>query len=131
MRGTHDGMPEILKAYQRGEFYFGVVRIDVSDGTAVFEFGVDYAGYIALRKVLQTRPFSNMPGIEYRYFYAGPLGYGRRDKNEAPVTYDVRIEQGEDAKRFEFEGPTSLVSNLIWFMGLKNLNEESQLKRLE
>jgi hypothetical protein len=131
MRGTHDGMPEILNAYQRGEFYFGVVRIVVSDETAVFEFGVDYTGYIALRKVLQTRPFSNMQGIEYRYFYAGPLGYGTRDKNEAPVTYDVRIEQGEDASGFEFEGPVSLVSNLIWFKGLKNLNEASQLKRLE
>lgn len=131
MRDTHDGMPEILNSYQRGEFYFGVVRIVVSDDTAAFEFGVDYAGYIALRKVLQTRPFSNIPGIEYRYFYAGPSGYLRRDKNEAPVTYDVRIEQGEDARKCAFRGPTSLVSNLIWFMGLKNLNETSQLKRIE
>ncbi len=72
-----------------------------------------------------------MPGIEYRYFFAGPLGYGRSDNNEAPVKFDVRIEQGNDASKFEFLGPTSLISNLIWFTKLRDLGEAGQLKRLE
>ena len=131
MRDNHVGMPEILKAYERNGFYFGAVRIVVAEETAAFEFGVDQAGYLALRKILHTRPFSDMPGIEYRYFFAGPLGYGRRENNEAPVTFDVRIEQGNDAGKFEFLGPTSLVSNLIWFTKPRDLGEAGQLKRLE
>jgi hypothetical protein len=131
MRDNHLGMPEILKAYERGGFYFGAVRIVLAKETTAFEFGVDHAGYLAVRKILHTRPFSDMPGIEYRYFFAGPLGYGRRENNEAPVTFDVRIEQGNDAGKFEFLGPTSLVSNLIWFTKPRDLGEAGQLKRLE
>lgn len=129
MRDNHLGMPEILKAYERDAFYFGAVRIVVAKEPVSFEFGVDQAGCLALRKILRTRAFSDMPGIEYRYFFAGPLGYGRRENNEAPVTFDVRIEQGNDAGNFEFLGPTSLVSNLIWFTKLRDLREAGQLKR--
>ncbi len=128
-RGTHLGMPEILKAYERDGFYFGVVRIVLSGGTAAFEFGMDRAGYSALRRIFQTRPFSNMPGIEYRYFFTGT--YGSRKKGEEPVTFEIRIEQGVNATSREFDGPTSLVSNLRWFMKLKDLRDASQLKRLE
>ena len=128
-RGTHLGMPEVLKAYERDGYYFGVVRIVVSEETAAFEFGVDRAGYRALRRLLQTRPFSNMPGTEYRYFFTG--SYSRQKQDEEPVTFRVRIEQGEDAKSSEFDGPTTLVSNLRWFMELKDLRDVGSLKRLE
>jgi hypothetical protein len=131
MRDSHVGMPEILKAYERDGFYFGAVRVIVANETAAFEFGVDREGYSALRKILQTRPFSDLPGIDYRYFYSGPHGYGRRETNDAPVTFDVRIEQGNDARQLRFLGPTSLVSSLIWFMKLPDLGEAGQLKRLE
>jgi hypothetical protein len=131
MRDNHLGMPEILNAYERDSFCFAVVQIVLAQETAAFEFGVDRAGYLSLRKILHARPFSDMPGIEYRYFFAGPLGYGKRVNNEAPVNFDVRIEQGNDARKFRFLGPTSLVSNLIWFMELRDLGEAGQLKRLE
>ena len=129
MRDNHLGMPEILNAYERDGFHFGVVRIVVYEETAAFEFGVDQAGYRALRKVLQKHPFSNLPGIEYRYFFTG--GYGRKKLGEEPVVFYIRIEQGIDAGKFEFEGPTTLVSNLRWFQSLKDLRDTSALKRLE
>jgi hypothetical protein len=129
MRGTHFGMPEILKAYERDGSYFGVVRIMVSEETAAFEFGLDRAGYGALRRVLQTRPFSNMPGIEYRYFFTG--SYGRKKLGEEPVTLTIRIEQGNDATSVEVDGPTTLASNLRWFMELKDLRDVGPLKRIE
>jgi hypothetical protein len=128
MRDNHLGMPEILNAYERDGFYFGVVRIAVSEETAAFEFGVDYSGYLALRRVLQKHPFSDLPGIEYRYFFAG--SYGRKKRREEPVTFDIRIEQGDDARKFKFDGPTTLVSNLRWFESLKDLRDTSALKRL-
>jgi hypothetical protein len=129
MRDNHLGMPEILNAYERDGFYFGVVRIVVSEEKAAFEFGVDEAGFKALRKVLQKQPFSNLPGIEYRYFFTGE--YGRRKLGEEPVIFYIRIEQGIDASKFEFDGPTTLVSNLRWFESLKDLSDASALKRLE
>jgi hypothetical protein len=128
-RGTNLGMPEILKAYERDGFFFAVVRIVVSGETAAFEFGVDLQGYKALRKVLQTRPFANMPGIQYQYFFTG--SYGRKKLGEEPVIFDIRIEQGRDATTKEFEGSTTLVSNLRWFESLKDLQDTSALKRLE
>jgi hypothetical protein len=129
MRDNHLGMPEILNTYERDGLYFGVVRIAVSEETAAFEFGVDYSGYLALRRVLQKHPFSNLPGIEYRYFFTG--GYGRKKPGEEPVTFYIRIEQGNDAKKIKFAGPTTLVSNLRWFESLKDLRDASALKRLE
>jgi hypothetical protein len=47
------------------------------------------------------------------------------------VVFYIRIEQGIDAGKFEFEGPTTLVSNLRWFQSLKDLRDTSALKRLE
>ena len=129
MRGSHLGMPEILNAYERDGFYFGVVRIVVSKETAAFEFGVNQAGYNALRRVLQTHPFSNLPGIEYRYFFTGD--YDRKKPGEEPVTFYIRIEQGSDASKFKFEGPTILGWNLRWFMQLRDLRDVGPLKRVE
>ncbi len=47
------------------------------------------------------------------------------------VTFSVRIEQGVNGKSFEnFHGPTSLVSNLLWFQSLKDFQDTAALKRL-
>jgi hypothetical protein len=128
MRDTHLGMPGILNACERDGFYFGVVRIVVAEETATFEFGVEHIGYTALRKVLQMHPFSNLPGIEHRYFFTG--GHSRKKPGEGPVEFWIRIEQGNDARKFEFEGPITLVSNLLWFQSLTDLRQASALKRL-
>ncbi len=126
VRGTNQGMPEILNAYGRDGLYFGVVRATVSSNAASFEFGVEYQGYIALKQILQTRPFDLSPGTAYRYFFTG--SYGRKKLNAEPVTIHIRIEQNEAAKTLDFDCPTSLASNLRWFLELTDF--ESALKRL-
>ena len=70
-----------------------------------------------------------MPGIEYRYFFTG--SYGRKKPAEERATFMVRIEQGDNATSSEFDGPTTLVSNLRWFMKLKDLSDVGPLKRIE
>jgi len=129
VRGTNHGMPEILNAYERDGLYFGVVRATVQDVAASFEFGVEYRGYIALKQILQTRPFDLSPGTTYRYFFTG--SYGRKKLNAEPVTIDIRIEQNDTAKTLAFDCPTSLASNLRWFIELTDLAQAAALTRLD
>jgi hypothetical protein len=51
LRDNHEGMLEIVTAYERDGFYFGVVRVQTPSETAAFEFGVAHEGYLALRKI--------------------------------------------------------------------------------
>ena len=97
--------------------YFGAVRVIVGGEAAAFEFGVDKLGYSSLRRVLQSRPFD--PRGQYRYFFRG--NFGKRESDSDTVRFGVHIEQGANVKSFDFDGPTSLVSNLLWFQPLKHL----------
>lgn len=129
VRDNHQGYPEILRAYERDGFYFGVVRLEIANDSASFEFGVEPKGCVALKRILQFRPFDQMPGITYRYFFTG--NYGRRKLGEQPVTIRIRIEQAHSSGNFEFDCPTSLASNLRWFYKLRDLSQAAQLKRVD
>ncbi len=69
-RDSHEGMPEILDAFQDGEQYFGVIAIELDGVSKKFRFGVSRKGYLTLKKVLQLRPFDKMPGLKHQYFLA-------------------------------------------------------------
>jgi hypothetical protein len=127
VRDNHQGYPEILRAYERNGLYFGVVRIELAHEAASFEFGVERTRYTALNRILQFRPFDQMPGVTYRYFFAGT--YARRS-GEEPVSIPIRVEQSGSSKKFEFDCPMSLASNLLWFASLSDLNQAAQLKRV-
>ena len=127
MRDNHVGYPELLDAYERDGLYFGAVRVTVADAVASFEFGVEQREYVALKQILQTRPFD--PLGKHRYFFKG--NFSKREPDSDTVSIDVRIEQGINGKSFEnFRGPVSLVSNLLWFQSLEDLQDTAALKRL-
>jgi hypothetical protein len=127
MRDNHDGCPEILDAYEWDGLYFGSVGLTIANGVASFEFGVERRGYISLKQILQTRPFDALG--KYRYFFTG--GFSKREPGSDRVRFDVRIEQGANGQNFKnFNGPSTLVSNLLWFKSLKNLHDAGALKRL-
>jgi hypothetical protein len=126
MRDNHDGYPELLDAYEREGSYFGAVRVIVAGEVAAFEFGLDERGYLSLKRVLQSRPFE--PRGQHRYFFRG--NFSKREATSDTVTFSVRIEEGANGKGFDFDGPASLVSNLLWFQSLKDLQPTSSLKRL-
>ena len=52
MRDNHEGMPEIIDAFEEGSQYFGAVGIEIGGKLKMFRFGVSQAGYRALKKVL-------------------------------------------------------------------------------
>jgi len=128
MRDNSSDMPEIVDACERDGEHFGVVRVVLSGQPAVFEFGIDPAGYKALRNVLQSRPFAETPGVPHKYFFARSCSKKGIDSNLC--TFGVRIEGGRGAKTFDFDGPMSLAANLLWFADLETPQEASALRRL-
>lgn len=116
-------MPELLRAFERGEQYFATVRVTLAGDTRDIEFGVLLEEYRSLRRILQTRPFDQLPGISYRYFIVPSIGR----RSEHTVRIYIRIEQGRDARQFPFDVPLSLGRNLYWFVQLKDFAAASHL----
>ena len=124
MRDSHNGMPEIIAGFERDGLHFGAVRLLLEDELVSVEFGLDETGYVAIRRILQSRPFG-VTGMSYKYFFA--KSYSR--VGSETVRFSVRVESGKDAKQFEFDGPAALVANLLWFGKLQDQHEVSFLKR--
>lgn len=123
MRDNHDGMLEIIEAFEEDGQYFSLVQLERDGMLKRFRFSVDIKGYKALKRVLQLRPFDQMPGLKYRYFYDSP-----RLQLNTQYYMVIRVEQGRDGKLVEFEGPRSLIANLIWFLRLKDWTEAEYLE---
>jgi hypothetical protein len=124
---VHNGL-ELRDAYERDGLYFGVVRVRTSSKTASIEFGVEKAGYLALRRIFGTRPFGSMPGVKHRFFFTG--SHSAEKPSGEPITIGIRVEEGTYGKNFGFPCPLSLAKNLKWFLNLKDLQETSALKRV-
>jgi hypothetical protein len=123
MRDTHEGMPELLGAFERDGHYFAIVRVTLAGDTRDIEFGVPLDEYRTLRRILQTRPFDQLPGLQYRYFIDHAIG--RTGEHTARI--DIRIEQGRSGRQFPFEIPLSLARNLYLFATLKDFSDASHL----
>jgi hypothetical protein len=123
MRDNHEGLPEILDAFQEAEHYFGLVQLERSGEQRRFRFGVSRDGYLALKHVLQLRPFDQMPGAQSRYFFVPAV---RRLEGER-VMLTVRVEQGRDGRQVESEASRDVVANLMWFYELDDWSKAEHL----
>ena len=123
MRDNHEGQPEILDAFQQGEHYFGLVQLERPGEQKRFRFGVSRDGYLALKRVLQLRPFDQMPGVQCRYFFVPAV---RRLEGER-VMMTVRVEQGRDGRQVETEASRDVVANLMWFYELDDWSKAEHL----
>ena len=128
MRDTNEGMPEIVDAFEKEGQYFGVVGIEFDGTYKKFRFGISQAGYRALRRILQLRPFDIMPGVKQRYYFA--RSYGKIPDSSDFRTY-VRIEQGRDGKQVEVRVPKDLLANLAWFSEIKDFSESAHLPEVK
>jgi hypothetical protein len=128
MRDNPEGYLELRDAYERDELYFGVVRVRTASDTASFEFGVEQAGYLALRRIFETHPFGSMPGVKHSFYFTG--SHGQERSAHEPVSIGVRIEEGMNGRNLDFPCPLSLAKNLKWFLHLTDLQEASALKRV-
>jgi hypothetical protein len=124
MRDTHEGMPELVAAFERDAQYFASVRVTLAGDTRDIEFGVPAEEYRALHRILQTRPFDQLPGLRYRYFIVPSIA--RRGEDAAAI--HVRIEQGGSGRQFPFGIPLSLARNLYWFAQLTEFSAAAHLQ---
>ena len=124
MRDNHNGMPELVDAFEIGGQYFGVIAAVESDKERRFQFGLSLQGYRALKRVLQDRPFDLMPGLKYRYFYSG----SQKSAPDEKYKMTVRIELDRDAKKKDFDIPKDLHANLLWFQRLDSLADAEHLE---
>jgi hypothetical protein len=91
MRDNHDRMPELLTAYERDGQFFGAAAVTLGSDCRQFEFGLPHTDYTALRRILQSRPFDQLPGLRYRYFVASrvpaPANSHSRFRSHSPRTF--------------------------------------------
>jgi hypothetical protein len=118
-------LPEIIEAYARDDPYFASVRLARNSDDRIFELGVTQSSYYALKRIFQSRPFDDTPGIKARYYFVPK--YSKRDDPERCIG-TVRIEQGKDARDFEYEMPKTLIANLLWFFEMKDVKEAQHLQ---
>ena len=123
MRDNHEGMPEIVDALEQSGSYFGLVQLERGGEQKRFRFGISRDGYSALRRALQLRPFDQMAGVQYRYFFVPAV---RRLEGER-VMMTVRVERGQDGKQLEIESPRDVVANLMWFCELDDWSKAQHL----
>jgi hypothetical protein len=124
MRHPAGYLPEILDAYSRDGLYFAAIRLARAGADRVFELGITASAYAALRRMFQTRPFDQMPGLPQRYFF---VGTGRKPDDLERFIGFVRIEQGRNGRNFTFEMPKVLLANLLWFYEMKTLEPAAHL----
>lgn len=123
MRDNHEGMPEIVDAQEEGGHYFGFVQLARDGEQRRFRFGISHDGYSALRRAMQLRPFDQMAGVQYRYFFVPAVR--RLDGDRVMMT--VRVERGRDGKQLEIESPRDVVANLMWFCELNDWSKAEHL----
>jgi hypothetical protein len=128
MRDNPEGYLELRDAYERDGLYFGVVRVHTPSDTASLEFGVEREGYLALRRIFESRPFGSMPGVKHRFYFTG--SHSAEKLAHQPVEIGIRIEEGMNGKSLYFSCPLPLAKNLKWFLYLKDLQEATALKRV-
>ena len=89
-----------------------------------YQFGVKKLGYLALKRALQVRTFDMMPGLAYRYFYAG----SQKAAPDERYWMEVRVELARDATKVRLDIPRELHANLLWMQRLDNLAEAAHLE---
>ena len=127
MRDNSERLPEIVKATSIDGNYFLIVKVKINDVTKAYEIGISKKSYIYIGKVLSYRPFDNLPGLKYEYFFVP--GISKNADNVACKTY-FRVSQGKNAKIFEFELTNELFANLLWFFELKDFETARYLKEI-
>ena len=124
MRDRDSSAPELLSAGQSREGMFAEVALERDGMSQRLRFGISAEALSVLRVILGSRPFDTMPGLHYRYFYAGQ---GGRGGDEGVHLLYVRVEQGQDARTLTFDAPRDLVGVLQWFQDLPTLSAAEHL----
>ncbi len=124
VRDNSEGLIKILDAFESDGKYFSTIEVPIDSEYSRYRFGVSREGYVALKRIVTSRPLADMPGMKYRYFWDGSMG----DKNENTIHLGIRCEVEGEGRSFDFEVPHEVASNLQWFWELRSLDDAKHLQ---
>ncbi|MDA0206208.1 MAG: hypothetical protein O3A53_06390 [Acidobacteria bacterium] len=114
-------MPELIDAYERQGHFYGTVQLRLNAVAPLVEFGLTPGSYRAMKKILSLRPFDAIPGLSYRFFFAGAA---RKD------LIRIRVELDRKSKQLEAAVPPELSANLEWLISVDDPKALSHLRHL-
>lgn len=50
MRDNHEGLNELIGAFEKDGQYFAIIKIEIDEIYKKFRFGISYKSYLALKK---------------------------------------------------------------------------------
>ena len=121
MTDSSDGMIELLKVEKNESNFSSLIVIEKNTEKIKLQFGIESFDYRMLQKVLEFRPFENLSVGNYSYFFT--FSYRKDEKNSELAFAEIRVEQNEKNKRFEFVFSRKYISNLLWFESLTDKKE--------
>ncbi len=125
MRDSNENMIELLKVSKTDNIYSSLIRHKISGEELNLRFGIDPIDFGHLKRILEFRPFENTGVSPYRYFFA--LAY-RNDTDNSGLTFtDIRVEQLDRHKQFEFKVSKKYIANILWFNSLTDKKSIEQM----
>ena len=125
MRDTNDKMIELLDVSRTDNIYSSLIRHKISEEELNLRFGIDPIDFGHLKRILEFRPFENIGVAPYHYFFA--LSY-RNDPDNNDLAYtDIRVEQFDKHKQYEFKISKKYIANILWF---NSLTDKKQIEKM-
>jgi hypothetical protein len=125
MRDSSENMIELLNVANTDNVYSSLIRHTISNEELNLRFGIDPVDFGHLKKILEFRPFENTGVSPYRYFFV--LAF-RNDPNNSDLIFtDIRVEQLDRHKQFEFKVSKKYVANILWFNSLTDKKPIEQM----
>ncbi len=125
MRDNNENMIELLDISDSENIYSSVIRTKISGENLKLRFGIEFSDYERLKNILQFRPFENTGVARYRFFFT--LSYRKDVNNDTLAFVNVRVEQLDRHKEYEFCVSKKYLSNILWFHSLTNKKEVEKM----
>ncbi len=121
MRDKSENMIELLDVSKDNGIYSSLIKYKIGGDDLKIRFSIDSCDYVYLRNILDFRPYENTGFAKYHYYFS--LSY-RKDAENIDLAYiNIKVEQANRHKQYEFKVSKKYVSNLLWFNSLTDKKE--------
>jgi len=125
MRDTNENMIELLNVSNADNIYSSLIRHTISDEELNLRFGIDINDFGHLKRILEFRPYENTGVAPYQYFFA--LSYRNDHDNNDIAFTDIRVEQLDRHKQYEFKISKKYIANILWF---NSMTDKKQIEKM-